>query len=397
MSARKFIFAGIVSALLVGGTASAQLMCGVDLTGDGDNDDPGETASCSTVDLCPIDAVACAAPAPYVCPTVGELAKHCTNVGGTCDYVDPVSPGNTIQQACIVNSAPPTCPVGGRPCVDTGAGNFMCSASSCIDVGAAGGAANTARPREYVIDNGARDAAGACLDQMRIFSGFAMDCKPPGAQTLFKDCCKNRGKIITDDGGGGIGAAGTITGFTAVFSGMSTAYSAFAGGASASAAAGAGAAQIVSFFSPVTLAGAALVSLMVDLLNLGCDAQDMETGVLRGSDMCHEVGDYCSVRLPLIGCIQKSKAHCCFNSKLGRIIQEQGRPQLAAFTALTSLWGTPGDPMCRGFTPEEFQALDFSSMDLSEYFNELALNAQATMQNNVQQGINNYVTTNGVN
>jgi conjugal transfer mating pair stabilization protein TraN len=397
MSARKFIFAGIVSALLVGGTASAQLMCGVDLTGDGDNDDPGETASCSIIDLCPVDAVACAVPPPYVCPAAGEIANNCTNVGGTCDYDDPVSPGNTIQQACIVNSAPPTCPLGGRPCVDTGAGNFMCSATQCIDVGAAGGATNTSRPREYVIDDGARDAAGACLDQMRIFSGFAMDCKPPGAQTLFKDCCKNQGKIITDDGGGGIGAAGTITGFTAVFSGMSAAYSAFAAGASASAAAGAGAAQIVSFFSPVTLAGAALVTLMFDLLNLGCDAQDMETGVLRGSGMCHEVGDYCSVRLPLIGCIQKSKAHCCFNSKLGRIIQEQGRPQLAAFTSLPSLWGTADLPMCRGFTPEEFQALDFSSMDLSEYFNELALNAQATMQNNVQQGINNYVTTNGVN
>ncbi len=51
----------------------------------------------------------------------------------------------------------------------------------------------------------------------------------------------------------------------------------------------------------------------------------------------------------------------------------------------------------RGFTPEEFQALDFSSMDLSEYFNELALNAGSTMQSIVQGGVTDYVATNGVN
>lgn len=380
--------------------AAAQLMCGVDLTGDGDHDDPGETSVCFNPELCPIDAQACVAPSPaFVCPDPGALSNSCTASGGFCEYPNPRDPADSIVRSCVPDPspAPPTCPVSGRPCIDAGGGEFQCSATSCVDLGGAGGAIDESRPREYVIDDGARDAGGACLDQMRIFSGFAMDCRPPGAQTLFQNCCKDRGRIITDDGGGGLGAAGTITGFTAVFSGMSAAYSAYTAGATASAAAGAGAAQIVSFFSPATMAGAALIGLMAEFLNLGCDGQDMETGVLRGSGMCHEIGDYCAVRLPLIGCIQKKKAHCCFNSKLGRIIQEEGRPQLAAFTSQPSLWGDPEDPMCRGFSPQEFQALDFSSMDLSEYFSELALNAQSTMQTIVEGGATNYVTTNGVN
>ncbi|MEL6277287.1 MAG: conjugal transfer protein TraN [Pseudomonadota bacterium] len=382
--------------------ARAQLMCSIDVTGDGDFDDPGETATCANADFCPLDKVACVSPTPvFVCPSPGAVEDHCHATGGFCEYPNPSDPVDTIVAMCIPNPAPPTppaCPMtGGGACVDDGTGALFCSAVPCVDIGARGGAVDASRPREYVIDDGTRDAAGACLDQMRIFSGFPMDCRPPGARTLFQDCCKNRGQIITDDGGSGLGAAGTIAGFNAVFSGMSAAYSAFTAGASVGGAASAGVAGIVSAFSPVTLAGAALIGLITDLLNLGCDAQDMETGVLRGSGMCHEIEDYCAVRLPLIGCIQKKTAHCCFNSKLGRIIQEQGRPQLAAFTALPALWGTADSPVCRGFTPEEFQALDFSSMDLSEYYAELTLNAEAVMQTTVEEAINDYTSTNGVN
>lgn len=386
--------------LLAAAPASAQLMCSADRNGDGLFDGVDETATCSNPDLCPLDRTACVVPpAPYICPNPGEVFNGCTVTGGFCEYPIPSDPVDSFSLACVPDPAPqpPACPLDpALPCVDDG-GSFFCSAISCVDIGGAGGAIDDSRPREVVIDDGARDASGNCLDQMRIFSGFAMDCRPPGAQTLFQNCCKNRGKIITDDGGGGLGAAGTIAGFSAVYSGMSAAYSAYTAGATAASAAGSGAASIVSFFSPATLAGAALIGLMVDLLNLGCDAEDMETGVLRGSGMCHEIDDYCAIRLPLIGCIQKKRAHCCFNSKLGRIIQEQGRPQLAAFTALPDLWGTAKEPVCRGFTPEEFQALDFSSMDLSEYFDELAINAESTMQTIVQDAVDDYTNVNNVN
>src|SRR3546814_18776576 len=84
--------------------------------------------------------------------------------------------------------------------------------------------------------------------------------------------------------------------------------------------------------------------------------------------MCHEVGTYCSSKILGI-CVQKSKGHCCFNTKLGRIIQEQGRPQLKSFNGIG--WGTAKQPYCRGFTPDALQALDLSKMDLSEYYSEI--------------------------
>jgi conjugal transfer mating pair stabilization protein TraN len=86
----------------------------------------------------------------------------------------------------------------------------------------------------------------------------------------------------------------------------------------------------------------------------------------------------------------QNRGHCCFNTKLGRIIQEQGRPQLKAFNAIG--WGTPKNPYCRGFT-EEFQALDFSRMDLSEYYADVEARAQSEIQIDMKDKIDAYMQT----
>ncbi|MEN6317921.1 MAG: conjugal transfer protein TraN [Syntrophaceae bacterium] len=104
---------------------------------------------------------------------------------------------------------------------------------------------------------------------------------------------------------------------------------------------------------------------------------------------CHYVGNYCQQKLPVIGCVQKANMYCCFGSELGRIIQEQGRPQLIAFNA--NGWGTPKNPDCRGFTPEEFQHLDFSKIDLSEFINDMVVASQATISSKVKTGLQNYI------
>jgi len=59
--------------------------------------------------------------------------------------------------------------------------------------------------------------------------------------------------------------------------------------------------------------------------------------------------------------VQKKKTYCCFGSPLARIAAEQGRIQLGFD------FGTAKSPNCRGFTPEEFQKLDFSKIDFSEW------------------------------
>nr|WP_255573934.1 conjugal transfer protein TraN [Erythrobacter sp. SCSIO 43205] len=43
--------------------------------------------------------------------------------------------------------------------------------------------------------------------------------------------------------------------------------------------------------------------------------------------LCAYVGTYCSKKV-LGVCVTKRKAYCCFESKLSRILQEQGRKQL---------------------------------------------------------------------
>jgi hypothetical protein len=79
---------------------------------------------------------------------------------------------------------------------------------------------------------------------------------------------------------------------------------------------------------------------------------------------CHYVGEYCAEKwgmCPACVCVQKKKTYCCFGSPLGRIAAEQGREQLGFG------FGTAKSPECRGFTPEEFQKLDFSKIDFTEW------------------------------
>lgn len=117
------------------------------------------------------------------------------------------------------------------------------------------------------------------------------------------------------------------------------------------------------------------------------EERDYESRAEGGN--CTLVGERCIEDWPLVGCVQRSRTYCCFNSKLGRIIQEQGRLQLQQFN-LDAPFGTASSPDCRGFTPEEFQMLDFSRLDLSEYFGDLNPAAQSTIQNTVSEGVNEF-------
>ncbi len=135
--------------------------------------------------------------------------------------------------------------------------------------------------------------------------------------------------------------------------------------------------------------GLAVVSLAMSVFTVKCDQQDIETSTLNDSKYCHYVGDYCDKKWPILGCVQKARGYCCFNSKLGRIIHEQGRPQLQVFQP-NGAWGSGESPNCRGFTPEEFQMLDFGKMDLSEYFSELQTKAVETIQQNATDKVQQY-------
>ena len=131
--------------------------------------------------------------------------------------------------------------------------------------------------------------------------------------------------------------------------------------------------------------------VMKVLMGSGCDQGDIQTGMQEKAKDCHFVGDYCQKRYRFIGCVQKAKGYCCFNTKMARIIHEQGRQQLNAFQP-NGDWGLPASPNCRGFTPDEFQALDFSRIDLSEYFSDIQKDLTNKIQG-AQQTITNSINT----
>ena len=98
--------------------------------------------------------------------------------------------------------------------------------------------------------------------------------------------------------------------------------------------------------------------LLVGLAN--CSDAEKELAEERNAGNTHYLGKYCSRRTFFGVCIRRSRAWCVFGSKLGRILQQQGRAQLGI-----------GWSSCRGFTVAEIESIDFASLDLSEFTEDL--------------------------
>jgi conjugal transfer mating pair stabilization protein TraN len=99
------------------------------------------------------------------------------------------------------------------------------------------------------------------------------------------------------------------------------------------------------------------------LVSLGCSREETLLHERDAKGLCAYVGTYCSDKVLGI-CVTKRKAYCCFESKLARILQEQGRRQLP------KPWNTPKREQCAGFALDEFARLDLSQMDFSEVYAE---------------------------
>lgn len=93
----------------------------------------------------------------------------------------------------------------------------------------------------------------------------------------------------------------------------------------------------------------------------GCSGEDTDLKTKREEGLCTYVGSWCSSKVLGI-CLEKKERHCCYASKISRVIQEQGRVQLG------KAWDDPKDETCEGFTLAEFQSLDLSVMDFSEVY-----------------------------
>ncbi|MGQ0699413.1 MAG: conjugal transfer protein TraN [Panacagrimonas sp.] len=103
-----------------------------------------------------------------------------------------------------------------------------------------------------------------------------------------------------------------------------------------------------------------------------CDAEQQQLGLARQAGRAHYVGKHTSG-----GPIDEREyeTYCVFSSKLTRIIQEQGRPQLGM------AWGSSRNPDCRPLSTDEVGRLDWSLMDLSEFYQDAQAAAEAAAEN----------------
>ncbi|MFZ5593753.1 MAG: conjugal transfer protein TraN [Pseudomonadota bacterium] len=118
----------------------------------------------------------------------------------------------------------------------------------------------------------------------------------------------------------------------------------------------------------------------------GCSEEEKALGPAREAKITHYVGEECTSSTLFGMCTKYKQTFCKFNSKLARLLQEQGRPQLGLG------WGSPDAPDCRGLTPAEIQTLDFSKMDLSEFYTDAMLKAKELDPAQMGTAVGNRVT-----
>lgn len=217
---------------------------------------------------------------------------------------------------------------------DPADGKRYCSSNVCVSKSTPPDS-TTETGTGWPAGDGPRDAAGNCLGQINLFSGAAKRCRRSGTQTAFQNCCDNDNPKLQDT----MGAEGEP--------------------------------DQVSYRKEHS---------SFEFYKNQCDQQDQETALLADSEYCVYLGTYCAEKWPLVGCVQRNQSYCCFNSKLAKMIQEQGRAQIPSMGG----FGSASHPSCRGFTMQEFQALDFTKIDLSTYYADIHTKGQSVIQGEAQ-------------
>ncbi|EOZ8645565.1 conjugal transfer protein TraN [Acinetobacter baumannii] len=134
-------------------------------------------------------------------------------------------------------------------------------------------------------------------------------------------------------------------------------------------------------FSPSAFAAQQSIGLIQQIFTCKSAMSEEEKALPNrlSANLCIYVGEYCSKTVKILGvklCQTKKKTYCCFNSTLARIINTEGNKQLGRGM------GDPENATCQGFTIDEFNRIDLSKMDLSEFVAEVTAKSQASASKN---------------
>ncbi|MDB2550475.1 conjugal transfer protein TraN [Rickettsiales bacterium] len=91
----------------------------------------------------------------------------------------------------------------------------------------------------------------------------------------------------------------------------------------------------------------------------GCSYNEEKLQLQSKNKQCIYVGAHCSKKI-LGKCVKNKHSYCCFNSKIAKLIQEQGKPQIG------KSFGNSNSPNCSGLTQSDISNIDFSKMDFSQ-------------------------------
>ncbi|HBB9944287.1 type-F conjugative transfer system mating-pair stabilization protein TraN [Vibrio parahaemolyticus] len=109
-----------------------------------------------------------------------------------------------------------------------------------------------------------------------------------------------------------------------------------------------------------------------------CSEEEKALGQAKEQGIAIALGEYCANEV-LGVCTRKKQGYCVFDSKLARIVQEQGvKGQLGI-----SL-GSAESPLCEPITPEQLQKINFELIDFSDFYDDMHNSANLPSATEIQ-------------
>ena len=96
-----------------------------------------------------------------------------------------------------------------------------------------------------------------------------------------------------------------------------------------------------------------------------CNEDEKALGQAKEKKLTISLGSYCASKV-LGACTRKKKTYCVYDSKMARIIQEQGNKN-----QLGSNFGSAKKPICDPITPEQLQSINFEHIDFTDFYADM--------------------------
>ncbi|MEQ4763452.1 type-F conjugative transfer system mating-pair stabilization protein TraN [Klebsiella aerogenes] len=96
-----------------------------------------------------------------------------------------------------------------------------------------------------------------------------------------------------------------------------------------------------------------------------CNTEEKALAEAKKRKLSIYVGSYCAHKV-LGVCVEKKEGYCQFDSKLAKIVQDQGRRGQLGIG-----FGSGSSPNCRGITVEELQRLNFDNINFADFYDDL--------------------------